>query len=102
MKLFKKIKNVISASILCLRFPFLYPRNRWDGEHHCRLLSSICSKLHKKAQQEIRITVRLDKTGEKYYDKVDFFDYKVRLDKVNEKLTIKNKIDSLEVLSSLI
>ena len=97
MKLFKKIKNVISASILCLRFPFLYPRNRWDGEHHCRLLSNICSKLRKKAQQEIRISVRLDKTGEKYYDKIDFFDYKVRLDKVNEKLTIKNKIDSLEL-----
>lgn len=97
MKIFKKIKDVISASILCIRFPFLYPRNRWDGEHHTNLLLNLSSKLRKKAQQEIRIAVRLDKTGEKYYDNVDFFDYKVRLDKVNEKLTIKNKIDSLEL-----
>lgn len=103
MKIFKKLKDIISASILCLRFPFLYPRNRFDGKHHCRLLSNMYSKLRKKAQQEIRIAVRLDKTGEKYYDKVDFFNYKVRLDKVNEKLTIKNKIDSLELdLSGII
>lgn len=97
MKLFKKIKDVISASILCLRFPFLYPRNRFDGEHHTNLLLNLSSKLRKKAQQEIQIVVRLDKTGERYYDKIDFFDYKVRLDKTNEKLTIKNKLDSLEI-----
>ena len=97
MKLFKKIKDVISASILCLRFPFLYPRNRWDGEHHTSLLLNLSSKLRKKAQQEIYITIKLDKTGERYYDKIDFFDYKVRLDKTNEKLTIKNKLDSLEI-----
>ena len=97
MKLFKKIKDVISASILCLRFPFLYPRNRWDDEHHTNLLLNLSYKLRKKAQQEIQIVVKLDKTGERYYDKVDFFDYKVRLDKANEKLTIKNKLDSLEI-----
>ena len=97
MNLFKKIKDVISASILCLRFPFLYPRNRFDGEHHTNLLLNLSSKLRKKAQQEIQIVVRLDKTGERYYDKIDFFDYKVRLDKTNEKLTIKNKLDSLEI-----
>lgn len=34
MKLFKEIKNAINASILCIRFPFLYPRNRWTGRHY--------------------------------------------------------------------
>ena len=97
MKLFKKIKNIIKSTILCIQFPFLYPRNRWDGEHHTNLLLNLSSKLRKKAQQEIYITVKLDKTGERYYDKIDFFDYKVRLDKINEKLTIKNKLDSLEI-----
>lgn len=97
MNLIKKIKNIISSTILCIRFPFLYPRNRWDGEHHTNLLLNLSSKLRKKAQQEIQIVVRLDKTGERYYDKIDFFDYKVRLDKINEKLTIKNKLDSLEI-----
>ena len=97
MKLFKKIKNIIKSTILCIRFPFLYPRNRWDGEHHTNLLLNLSSKLRKKAQQEIHIVVKLDKTGERYYDKIDFFDYKVRLDKTNEKLTIKNKLDSVEI-----
>lgn len=97
MKLFKKLKDIIKSTILCIRFPFLYPRNRWDGEHHNNLLLNLSSKLRKKAQQEIFITVKLDKTGERYYDKIDFFDYKVRLDKTNEKLTIKNKLDSLEI-----
>lgn len=97
MKLFKKIKAIIKSTILCIRFPFLYPRNRWDDEHHTNLLLNLSSKLRKKAQQEIQIVVRLDKTGERYYDKIDFFDYKVRLDKTNEKLTIKNKLDSLEI-----
>ena len=97
MNLIKKIKNIISSTILCIRFPFLYPRNRFDGEHHTNLLLNLSSKLRKKAQQEIYITVKLDKTGERYYDKIDFFDYKVRLDKTNEKLTIKNKLDSLEI-----
>ena len=97
MKLFKKIKDIIKSTILCIRFPFLYPRNRWDGEHHTNLLLNLSSKLRKKAQQEIHIVVKLDKTGERYYDKIDFFDYKVRLDKTNEKLTIKNKLDSLEI-----
>lgn len=26
--------RAIKASILCIRFPFLYPRNRFTGEHH--------------------------------------------------------------------
>ena len=97
MKLFKKIKDIISSTILCIRFPFLYPRNRFDGEHHTNLLLNLSSKLRKKAQQEIHIVVKLDKTGERYYDKIDFFDYKVRLDKTNEKLTIKNKLDLVEI-----
>ena len=97
MKLFKKIKDIIKSTILCIRFPFLYPRNRFDGEHHTNLLLNLSSKLRKKAQQEIHIVVKLDKTGERYYDKIDFFDYKVKLDKINEKLTIKNKLDSLEI-----
>lgn len=26
--------NALKSSILCLRFPFLYPRNRWTGKHY--------------------------------------------------------------------
>ena len=30
----RKITGFIPASILCIRFPFLYPRNRWTGKHY--------------------------------------------------------------------
>lgn len=32
--LFRKISNIIESSILCIRFPFLYPRNVYTGEHY--------------------------------------------------------------------
>lgn len=33
-KFFCKPYNVIKSTILCIRFPFLYPRNRWTGKHY--------------------------------------------------------------------
>ena len=34
MKMLKKIINIFNSIILCLRFPFLYPRNRFTGLHY--------------------------------------------------------------------
>lgn len=34
MKIFKKIKDTIYSSYLCIRFPFFYPRNRFTGRHY--------------------------------------------------------------------
>ena len=34
MKWLENIKRTFSATILCLRFPFLYPRNRFTGLHY--------------------------------------------------------------------
>ena len=31
---FKLIYKAIQSSILCIRFPFLYPRNRFTGLHY--------------------------------------------------------------------
>lgn len=33
-KINKKFKKIISSTILCIRFPFLYPRNRFTGLHY--------------------------------------------------------------------
>ena len=97
MKLFKKIKNTISATILCIRFPFLYPRNRWDGKHHSYILLNSISKLRKKALQEIIITAKNNKSDTKFWNRTHFFNYTASLDKEIKKLTIKNSIDSLEI-----
>ena len=29
-----KLKKTIESTILCIRFPFLYPRNRFTGNHY--------------------------------------------------------------------
>lgn len=34
MRILNKIKKIISSCILCIRFPFLYPRNRFTDKHY--------------------------------------------------------------------
>lgn len=49
MNLLKIIYNTIKSSILCIRFPFLYPRNRFTGLHYNNWRVRDClSKLIKK------------------------------------------------------
>ena len=56
MKKENKLIKTIKASILCIRFPFLYPRNRWDGKHHAYKLNNILYKLNREAITEVGIT----------------------------------------------
>lgn len=95
MKLFKKIKNVISASILCLRFPFLYPRNRFDGKHHCCVLGSLRYKLQKKSTHDIGITATLEKNTKRFpTDWTQVFDNRIKFE--DDKITVKNNVDFKE------
>lgn len=46
---FKLIYKAIQSSILCIRFPFLYPRNRFTGLHYNNWkVKNCCSKLAEK------------------------------------------------------
>lgn len=91
MKLFKKLKDVFNASILCLRFPFLYPRNRWDDKHHCGLLSSWSYKLKLKARQLIIITGEVNKSDDHFSYNANFFDYHVKLDEATKQIFIRTR-----------
>ena len=91
MSLFKKIKNVFNASILCLRFPFLYPRNRFDGEHHCGLLSNWTYKLRLKARQSFIITGKVNKSDDYFSHNANFFDYHVKLDEATKQIFIRTR-----------
>lgn len=91
MKFFSKIKDVFNASILCLRFPFLYPRNRFDGKHHCGLLSNRSYKLKLKARQPIIITGKVDKSNDYFSHNVNFFDYHVKLDESTKQIFIRTR-----------
>ena len=34
ISVFKKIGRVIYSTLLCIKYPFLYPRNRWTDKHY--------------------------------------------------------------------
>ena len=91
MKLFKKIKDIISSTVLCIRFPFLYPRNRFDGAYHANLLSKWSYKLRRKARQEIGISAKVNKSDDYFTTNAAFFDYHVRLDKATKHIFVKNR-----------
>ena len=91
MSLFKKIKDVFNASILCLRFPFLYPRNRFDGKHHCGLLSNWTYKLRLKARQSFIITGKVNKSDDYFSHNANFFDYHVKLDEATKQIFIRTR-----------
>ena len=95
MNLFKKIKDVISASILCLRFPFLYPRNRFDDKYHADLLSDWAYKLERKGNQEISVTAKINKSNDYFTNNVAFLKYRVKWDGTTKQILIKDDKNEL-------
>lgn len=94
-----KISRIIKATALCIRFPFLYPRNRFTGRHRTGALSSITYRLYKESIDEIGVTAKL------YKEQIpiniltkweNVFDTKIRLDIENKKLTVSNKKETKE------
>lgn len=91
-----KFLHTLESCWLCMRFPFLYPRNRFTGRHQVSALRGITSKLHKNSIQNVSVTGELEKIRKDLYHKtLTFFDIKVIL-VGDEKLIISNKTDTKE------
>lgn len=90
MKFFEKIKDVFNASILCLRFPFLYPRNRFDGKHHCCVLGSLRYKLQLRSEQRINIIAKIIPDDIKHNGFLCFFNYHVQWKLANNSIFVRN------------
>lgn len=97
MKLFKKIKNIVISTVLCLRFPFLYPRNRFDGKYHANLLGTWVWKLKRKAIRDILIQPKLNREINSSSKFLTFFDYTAKLDVPSKILTIKSPLETKEI-----
>lgn len=83
------------STYMCIRYPFLYPRNIFTDKHRVSLLYRSINKLHNQSRQEIGITGELVKEKPKYLNKCHaFFNYRVELDVKNKTLKINNEIDS--------
>ena len=86
-----KLQKVLKASLLCIKYPFLYPRNRWDDRHHTYLLSGYTNRLHKKSTLDIGITGKLEKGNSKKFISIDSaFDLTVKLSNDKTKAIIRN------------
>ena len=90
MKLFKKLKNIIKSTILCIRFPFLYPRNRFDGEHHCCVLGNLRYKLQLRHEQKIYITAKVDESNVKHDGLLCFFNYHVKWNITSNSISVRD------------
>lgn len=92
-----KLKETISASLLCLKYPFLYPRNIWDGKHHAYILNSKLYDLNKEAVYEFGITAAIMKKQEKLITHAEGHGATVDLDIEKRKLIIKNHLETKEL-----
>ena len=97
MNFIKKIKNIIKSTILCIRFPFLYPRNRFDGKYHANILGTWVWKLKQKAIRDVLILPKLNKEINSSSKFLTFFDYTANLDAHNRILTIKSPLETKEI-----
>lgn len=89
------MKRILYSTYMCIRYPFLYPRNRFTDKHRVNLLHCPINKLHNQSRQEIWVTGKLVKEKPKYLHKQHaFFNYRVELNIENKTLKINNEIDS--------
>jgi len=85
-----KLIKVIKASILCIRFPFLYPRNRFTGKHYNNW--KICEfhrKWYKHTQDSFIIKFTTEEPeGLEYIGKFDEREYRIDVFNNENKLCI--------------
>lgn len=55
------LKTYIKNTIKCLKYPFLYPRNRWDDKYHANILRKQISKVHGEAFQLYVVNIKLER-----------------------------------------
>ena len=101
MKNFKETKlyKVLKSSWLCLRFPFLYPRNRFDGKHHNQILQHAIWKAYSKAITTFSITTKVQKANDDtcHHSYFAFLSNQVILKKDNGLLVVQNDIERKEI-----
>ena len=93
-KFFNKIKRILYSTYMCIRYPFLYPRNRFTDRHKVNVLGNLIYNLHHDSTLDIGITGKLVKEKPKFCNKyISFLDNSIKLDTNLKILFIKNKID---------
>lgn len=87
IKIAKKFLHIIKSCYLCIRFPFLYPRNRFTDKHQVSpiWLLKLSNKYHEKSYAKIRLGYRFYKDPKEcietntVIEHVGKYDFKVSL-----------------------
>jgi hypothetical protein len=80
---------------MCIKYPFLYPRNRFTGTHRANVLSNVTYNLFEKSILDIGITGKLVKDKpNKINTYIKFLDTTIKLFEDAKKLRVSNDIDS--------
>ena len=90
-----KFKKILESCYLCIRFPFLYPRNRFTGRNRKNVLHKPLWNLKNKSVLDISITGKLvnNETKKKFYSTyANFLNYVIKLDKETKTISIVNSI----------
>ena len=85
MKKLRKLRKIANNAILCIRFPFLYPRNRFTGNHYdCWKIVEFHRKWWRHTSDPIIINITTDTTKDLSIA-ADFTggNYMIRVDKDN-------------------
>ncbi len=91
----KKYSRIPYCTYMCIKYPFLYPRNRFTGTHRANVLSNVTYNLFEKSILDIGITGKLVKDKpNKINTYIKFLDTTVKLLEDAKKLRINNNIDS--------
>lgn len=96
----KSVSKVINSSILCIRFPFLYPRNRWTGKHYNNWkITNFHRKWYKYTQDDFFMRFEKEKSEGLEYT-CNFDDRCYRIDYHEDKICIVNINNGNEVVWS--
>lgn len=58
------LKTYIKNSWMCIKYPFLYPRNRWDDKYHANVLSNKLYELNKQSSMLVGVSISLERDSE--------------------------------------
>ena len=89
----RRMYRIPYCTYMCIRYPFLYPRNRFTDKHTVGLLSPLRSKLYNSSIMEVVVTGKLEKENKPFTNTLSFAGITAKLDISDKKIIITNNIE---------
>lgn len=90
---FRKMYRIPYCTYMCIRYPFLYPRNRFTDKHTVGLLNPLRSKLYNSSIMEVVVTGKLEKENKPFTNILSFAGITAKLNISDKKIIITNNIE---------